>query len=50
MGGSGEPGCFQSTERHYQARLPRRAEDTLGAGLEHKEGSEKLAEEAQEWG
>ena len=24
--------------------------DTLGAGLEHKEGSDKLAEEAQEWG
>ena len=28
----------------------RRAEDTLGAGLEHKEGSDKLAKEAQEWG
>lgn len=46
MGGSRESGCFEH-RKTLSGKSSRRAEDTLGAGLEHKEGSDKLAKEAK---
>lgn len=50
MGGSRGARMLSEHGETLSGKSSRRAEDTLGAGPEHKEGSDKLAEEAQEWG
>ena len=50
MGGSRGARMLSEYGETLSGKSSRRAEDSLGAGPEHKEGSDKLAEEAQEWG
>ena len=50
MGGSRGARMLSEHRKTLSGKSSRRAEDTLGAGLELKEGSDKLVKEAQEWG